>query len=144
MAELEFVPTAIMKILKGRLITAMHTLGLFHFRGVSGVLASHTVLEKCFQCCCTLLVLAEELLVVLGGWVHVLSQLAVARLSPRKSVAQKWGEQCSWALSSQEGLFSPAPWQRLRSWKMREKQNIMSVQESKGNLSSLPLSTLQN
>lgn len=90
LAELEFVPTAIMKVLKGRLITPMSTLGHCHFRGVSGVPASHTVLEKHFLCRCTLSVLAGEYLMVPDGQVHVLSQLRVAGLSPGVSVSQKW------------------------------------------------------
>lgn len=40
-----------------------------------------------------LLVFAGELLVVLGSWVHVLSQLAVAGLSLRELMVQKCGQQ---------------------------------------------------
>lgn len=64
----------------------------------------------------------------------VLSQLAVAGLSPRELVAQKWrGQQVLMLrgvvllgseLSRRAVLFCPALWQRLRCWKMKEKPNI--------------------
>lgn len=37
------------------------------------------------------------------------------------------GEQFSWALSSQEGLFHPVLWQRLRHQNKREKPNIIRM-----------------
>ena len=159
LAESEFVPTAIMKILKGRLITAMSTLGHCHFRGVSGVPTSHAVLEKYFLCHCTLSVLAEELLTVPGGWVTVvtacvLSQLAVAGLSPGESVAQKWRGQQALMLRGAVLLGSELSRRALSSSALAEvemsedegkaKYNKDGVQESKGNFSSLALSNLQN
>lgn len=68
--ELEFVPTALMKILKRMLITAVSTLRHCHFREPFGVLASHThFVGKGFPILLhsTLSVLSEEFLMEPGS-----------------------------------------------------------------------------
>jgi len=111
---------------------AMSTGRCCHIRGASGVSASLIGLEKCFLHCCTLPVLAEELLMVPGRWGRVLSQLAVAGLSPGEWVAQKLREQQALILTgavllglelSRRAVF-PVLWQRLRCQKMRKKPYI--------------------
>lgn len=137
--ELEFVLTALMKILKRMLITAVSILRHCHFREPFGVLASHThPLGKgfpilwnsiapcqCFQksswwCQGVKLPAGTVVCGRIVTWGISGTEMEAAAASTKESL----GEQFSWALSSQEGLVHPVLWKRLRHQKRREKPNI--------------------
>lgn len=128
LAESEFFPTAIMKVLKGRLIYSYeHAWAL----SLQKCFWSTTMFLKSLSCVASpLSVFAGELLMVLGSWVHVLSQLAVAGLSLGELTVQKWRWQQALMLGGAVLLVSklsrnPVFCQRLRCQKMMEKPNII-------------------
>lgn len=129
LAESEFFPTAIMKVLKGRLIYSYeHAWALLLQRCFW---STTTMFWKSLSCVASpLLVFAGELLMVLGSWVHVLSQLVVAGLSLGELTVQKWRWQQALmfggaVLLGSKLSRSPLFCQRSRCQKMREKPNII-------------------